>query len=59
VPAVSFKNDPIVRCKDCRAYINPFAKFIENGAKWICNFCKDVNPVDKYYFSPADIKGLR
>lgn len=31
VPAVSFKNDPIVRCKDCRAYINPFVRWLDNG----------------------------
>lgn len=31
VPTVSFKNDPIVRCRDCRAYINPFVKWLENG----------------------------
>jgi protein transport protein SEC24 len=28
VPPVHFKNDPIVRCKDCRAYINPFVRWV-------------------------------
>jgi protein transport protein SEC24 len=31
IPACTFNNKPIVRCKDCRAYINPFVKFLENG----------------------------
>jgi len=48
-----------VRCKDCRAYINPFVRFIENGLKWICNFCGDINPTDNYYYSPLNNLGLR
>jgi len=31
VPLCSFNNKPIVRCFDCRAYINPFVKFSDNG----------------------------
>ena len=31
IPVASFKNKPIIRCKDCRAYINPFVKFTEMG----------------------------
>lgn len=48
-----------MRCKDCRAYINPFVRFIENGLKWICNFCGDINPTDNYYYSPLNNLGLR
>jgi len=48
-----------VRCKDCRAYVNPFIRFIENGLKWICNFCGDINPTDNYYYSPLNNVGLR
>ena len=33
VPTANFNSKPIVRCRDCRAYINPFVKFIDNGAK--------------------------
>jgi len=29
IPCANFNSKPIVRCKDCRAYINPFVKFIE------------------------------
>lgn len=43
IPCISFNNKPIIRCFDCRAYINPFVKFIEKGHKWICNFCKSAN----------------
>lgn len=29
------------------------------GQKWVCNLCKDVNPTEGYYYSPADKDGLR
>ncbi|CDW76512.1 sec23 sec24 trunk domain containing protein [Stylonychia lemnae] len=58
-PSVSFGQKPIVRCKDCRAYVNPFIRFIENGMKWICNICGDINPTDNYYYSPLNSVGLR
>lgn len=59
MPSVTFGQKPIVRCKDCRAYVNPFVRFIENGLKWICNFCGDINPTDNYYYSPLTGMGLR
>lgn len=59
IPSVTYGQKPIVRCKDCRAYINPFVRFIENGLKWICNFCGDINPTDNYYYSPLNNLGLR
>lgn len=59
MPPVSFGSKPIVRCKDCRAYVNPFIRFVENGQKWICNFCGDINPTDSYYYSPLTSVGIR
>ena len=59
IPASSFNNRSIIRCKDCRAYINPFVKFVEQGQKWICNFCNDANPVEQHYYSPLDQDGYR
>lgn len=29
----------IVRCQSCRAYINPFVKFVDGGQHWQCNVC--------------------
>jgi len=54
VPTASFNQKPIVRCRDCRAYINPFVKFIDNGSRWICNFCRLDNVTESYYFSQMD-----
>jgi protein transport protein SEC24 len=43
-----------VRCKGCRAYVNPFVRFIDGGTRWICNFCQDANNVENYYYSPLN-----
>ena len=59
IESVSYGQNPIVRCKDCRAYINPFIRFIEGGHKWICNFCGDINLTEKYHFSPLNALGIR
>jgi len=59
VPTISFKNDPIVRCKDCRAYINPFVRWLENGHRWICSFCGDINKTESYYYSTIESDGYR
>lgn len=32
------------RCDKCRGYINPWARFIDGGQKWICNLCANSNP---------------
>lgn len=59
IPETSFNNNPIVRCAECRAYINPFVKFIENGNKWVCNFCREANQVEGHYYSALDETGFR
>ena len=59
IPETSFNNNPIVRCTECRAYINPFVKFIENGNKWVCNFCRMDNQVEGHYYSKLDESGYR
>ena len=71
VPVVNFGGSPatnggaspsggvVVRCKKCRAYVNPFVKFIDSGRHWKCNFCTFVNKVEDGYFSPTDADGNR
>ena len=58
-PAISLGGKPIVRCKECRAYVNPFIRFVDNGMKWICNFCGDSNNTEKYYYSSTNQAGIR
>lgn len=38
----------IVRCRRCRAYINPYIQFVEQG-NWRCNMCYLVNELPGYY----------
>lgn len=59
VPEVNFKQQSIVRCKDCRAYINPFVRWIDDGQRWICPFCGEINVTAKYYYSTIEADGYR
>ncbi|UZJ54787.1 hypothetical protein CBS101457_004107 [Exobasidium rhododendri] len=47
------------RCKRCRAYINPWAIFIEGGQKWACNLCGTATEVAADYFCNLDMSGRR
>ena len=59
IPHTDFNGKTIVRCRECRAYVNPFIKFIDNGTRWICNFCQIDNATESYYYSPTDETGIR
>ena len=59
MPQVSFGDEPIVRCTDCKAYINPFVRWLNNGAKWVCHFCGEINKTDEYYYSEVGQDGYR
>ena len=45
IPYVDYGDNNIPRCpnRNCRAYMNPFVKFIQGGEKWICNLCGQIN----------------
>jgi len=43
IPIANFGESGIIRCRRCRAYINPFITFTESGRKWQCNLCDYVN----------------
>ena len=57
-PLISYGeiNDP-PRCKNinCKAFINPFIKIIDNF-KWECNICKSINNIEDYYFKDEEEK---
>jgi protein transport protein SEC24 len=60
VPVVNF--DPtigIVRCENCRMYINPYVQYLNNGAKWQCNVCGVHNAVAAAFYQPLDGQGRR
>lgn len=35
----------VVRCRRCRAYVNPFFQFTNGGRKMVCNVCHSQNDV--------------
>jgi protein transport protein SEC24 len=39
----------IVRCRRCRAYINPWVQFVEQGSRWKCNMCYLNNDVPSFF----------
>ena len=61
IPLVNYGPNEIPRCKNknCDIFLNPFVKFIDNGERWICNFCGEKNDTEDYYFSDLDKNGER
>ena len=59
VPTVNFGTAGVIRCRQCRTYINPFVTFIDNGRRWTCNMCRRANEVPSPYFCHLDASGKR
>eukprot|EP00759_Apiculatamorpha_spiralis_P042172 PhF_6_TR40427/c1_g1_i2/m.60277/K14007/SEC24; protein transport protein SEC24 len=61
VPVVNFGTgeNAVVRCKRCRAYINPYVTFMDQGRKWTCNICRNLNDVPQPYYAPIMQNGVR
>ncbi|XP_068634526.1 protein transport protein SEC24 A-like [Aristolochia californica] len=59
VPVVNFGSTGIIRCRRCRAYVNPYVTFTDGGRKWRCNICSLLNDVPGDYFSLLDASGRR
>ncbi len=56
---VDFGPSGPIRCGRCKAYLNPFMKFIDGGRRFICNFCTYINETPQEYFSPLGMDGRR
>ncbi|GES88569.1 Sec23/Sec24 family protein [Rhizophagus clarus] len=59
IELVDFQENGPVRCRRCKAYINPFVIFVEGGQKFICNMCLFSNEVPPEYFCHLDMNGRR
>lgn len=59
IPVVNFGEIGPIRCKRCRAYINPFVTFTSNGTKYTCNICEMSNDVPREYVCNLDPQGKR
>lgn len=49
----------IVRCNRCKAYMNPYNRFIDGGRRFQCSLCHHVTEVPPTYFSNLDHTGQR
>lgn len=49
----------IIRCKRCRTYVNAFVSWLENGRRWRCNICNQINDCPSAYFCHLDEKNRR
>lgn len=58
-PLVDFGQVGVIRCENCRAYINPFVEWLENGTQWQCNFCGNLNVTPSGYYCGLDSEGRR
>ncbi|XP_071724214.1 protein transport protein SEC24 C-like, partial [Rutidosis leptorrhynchoides] len=48
-----------VRCSRCKAYINPFMKFIDQGRQFICNLCGFTDETPRDYHCNLGPDGRR
>lgn len=48
-----------IRCNRCKAYMNPFARFIDGGRQYYCPICQCSNEVPQEYFCYLDHNGRR
>lgn len=49
IQIVDFGESGPVRCSRCKGYINPFMKFVDQGRRFICNFCGFTDETPREY----------
>lgn len=59
IQVVDFGESGPVRCARCKAYINPFMKFIEQGKRFICNICGFIDETPREYYCNTGADGRR
>ncbi|KAK1403102.1 Transport protein Sec24-like [Heracleum sosnowskyi] len=59
IQVVDFGETGPVRCSRCKGYINPFMKFIDQGRRFICNFCGFTDDTPREYHCNLGPDGRR
>ncbi|KAK9697846.1 hypothetical protein RND81_08G065200 [Saponaria officinalis] len=59
IQVVDFGEGGPVRCSRCKAYMNPFVKFIDQGKRFICNFCGVTDETPRDYHCNLGPDGRR
>lgn len=50
IEIVNFGSLGVLRCKSCRAYVNPYITLKQSCRAWQCNFCGDMNEIKSTYY---------
>ncbi|QDZ23216.1 Sec24-like protein transport protein [Chloropicon primus] len=48
-----------VRCTTCKAYMNPFVRWLDGGRRFQCNLCGSMNECPPWYFCNLGPNGTR
>ncbi len=48
-----------LRCSGCKAYLNAFMRWTDNGKTFVCNFCGRPTPCPEQYFCYLGPDGRR
>ena len=48
-----------VRCSQCKAYVNPFVRWLDGGRRFQCNLCGSMNECPPWYFCNLGPNGTR
>ncbi|KAI4313465.1 hypothetical protein L6164_026446 [Bauhinia variegata] len=59
IQVVDFGESGPVRCSRCKAYVNPFMKFIDQGWRFICNLCGFTDETPRDYHCNLGPDGRR
>ncbi|KAG8090741.1 hypothetical protein GUJ93_ZPchr0011g27538 [Zizania palustris] len=59
IELVDFGDMGPIRCSRCKAYINPFMRFVDQGRHFICNLCGFSNDTPREYICNLGPDGRR
>lgn len=59
VPTVDHGAEGPIRCRRCKAYLNPGVIFTDGGRRFQCNFCACITDVPEHFFCNLDHTGRR
>jgi len=59
IPLVDMGGEGPIRCRNCRAYMNPHVLWFAEGSKWSCNLCHIINECPQKYRANLDGKYQR
>lgn len=55
-PTVNYGSNPILRCQNCKAYINPFMEQLKDEEYMRCNICTCIIKIPKNFIKPEDLE---